>query len=153
MKNSRETLGLKNKTSLRLGLLVLSTLIIFIASALAYDRVVYESALNVGNTIGGTTGQGSTFSLGPNPALTTIAILGVVGLAVGLSAFGLLRKMPGHIGKTRGERESSPATPVSTPPGEEEGEESPKKEETGGIDNEILIALLNSRRRESETAE
>ena len=152
MKNSRETLGLKNKTSLRLGLLVLSTLIIFIASALAYGMVLYESALNVGNTVGGTTGQGSTTSLGTNLAPTTIAILAVVGLAVGLGAFGLLRKMPRHIGETAG-KQSSSETPVSTHLGEEEVEESQKKEESVAIDDEILIAMLNSKRRESGTAE
>ncbi|HLE64629.1 MAG TPA: hypothetical protein VI816_00715, partial [Candidatus Bathyarchaeia archaeon] len=60
MKNIRDILDLKHKKSLRLGLLLLSTLFIISASALLYASMIYEKALDVGNTSGATTGSGST---------------------------------------------------------------------------------------------
>ena len=44
MKNIRDILDLKHKKSLRLGLLLLSTLFIISASALVYASMIYEKA-------------------------------------------------------------------------------------------------------------
>jgi phosphate/sulfate permease len=129
MKNIRGILGLKHKTSLRLGLLLLSTLSILSASALAYARVVYERALNVGSIGGVATGSGSTTSAGVSLAPVTMLILAVLVFVIGLGLFGLLRKVSKRIGKTTGGPGSSPTSPVSTSTGEEEWEESPRKDE------------------------
>ncbi|HLE64864.1 MAG TPA: hypothetical protein VI816_01910 [Candidatus Bathyarchaeia archaeon] len=44
MKNIRDILDLKHKKSLRLGLLLLSTLFIISTSALVYASMIYEKA-------------------------------------------------------------------------------------------------------------
>jgi hypothetical protein len=118
----RDILNLKHKKSLRLGLLLLSTLSILSASALAYSRVVLERALNVG-------GSGSTTSAGVTLAPATMLILVVLVFVIGLSILGLLRKVSRRIGKTTGGPGSSTTSPVSTSPGGEEWEESPTKDE------------------------
>jgi hypothetical protein len=132
MKNVRGMPDLKHKKSLRLGLLLLSTLGILGASALAYARVVYERALNVGSVGGVAAGSGSTTSGGANFAPTTMLILAVLVFVIGLGLFGLLRKVSRRTGKATGGRGSSPTSPVSTSTGEEEWEESPRKDEGEG---------------------
>ena len=129
MEKMRDILDLKHKKTLRMGLLLLSTIIILSASTLAYARVVYERALDVGNVSGVATGSGSTTSVGINLELATMVVLAVLALVIGLSVFVLLRKMPKHIRKTPGERGSSSTSPESASPGEEEWEESPRKGE------------------------
>ena len=129
MKNLRDLLDLKHKKTLRMGLLLLSTIIILSASELAYARVVYERALDVSNVGGVATGSGSTTSAGINLLPGTMAVLAVLAFVIGLSVFVLLRRMPRHIQKTPGERGSSSTSPESASPGEEEWEESPKKKE------------------------
>jgi len=129
MENIRDILDLKHKKTLRMGLLLLSTIIILNASALAYARVVYERALDVSNVGGVATGSGSTTSVGINLVPATMVVLAVLAFVIGLSVFVLLRKMPKHIQKTPGERGSSSTSPESASPGEEEWEESPRKEE------------------------
>ena len=129
MEKMRDILDLKYRKTLRMGLLLLSTIIILSASTLAYARVVYERALDVGNVSGVATGSGSTTSVGINLELATMVVLAVLALVIGLSVFVLLRKMPKHIRKTPGERGSSSTSPESASPGEEEWEESPRKGE------------------------
>jgi len=128
MKILRDILDLKHKKSLRLWLLLLSTLSILSASALAYARVVYERALNVGSIGGVTTGSGSTTPAGVTPAPATILMLAALVFVIGLSVLGLLRKVSRRIGKTTGGPGSLPTNPVLTSPGEDEWEESPTKE-------------------------
>ena len=129
MKILRDILDLKHKKSLRLWLLLLSTLSILSASALAYARVVYERALNVGSIGGVTTGSGSTTPAGVTPAPATILMLAALVFVIGLGVLGLLRKVSRRIGKTTGGPRSSPTNPVPTSPGEDEWEESPRKGE------------------------
>jgi len=129
MENIREILDLKHKKTLRLGVLLLSTLIILSASAFAYSRVVYERALNVGGVGGVATGSGSTTSAGVTLSPATVLILAVLVFVIGLSITVLLAKVSRRIGKTTGRPESSPTNPVSTSPGGEEWEESPTKDE------------------------
>src|SRR5207249_3744403 len=73
---------LGGKNVLRLGLLVLSTLLIVGGSVFFYDRLVYERALSVGGVI---TGSGSTTQTGLNPAPGTILILAVSAVLISLS--------------------------------------------------------------------
>jgi len=129
MKNLRHILDLKRRKSLRLGLLLLSTLTILSASALAYARVVYERALNVGSIGGVTTGSGSTTSGGVTLAPATMLILAALVFIIGLCVLALQRKVSRRIGKTTGGPGSSPTNQVPTSPGEDEWEESPRKEE------------------------
>lgn len=112
MKNVRGILDPKPKKSLRLGLLLLSTLFIASASALVYAGIFYERALDVGNTSGATTGSGSTPAEASfTPA--TIMMIAVAAFVIGLSVFGFLREASKHIGKVPGGQESSPTGPVS----------------------------------------
>ncbi len=117
MKTIRDIPGLKRKKSLRLGILLLSTLFIISASALVYARIIIEKPLTVGNTSGVTAGSGSTAS-GVNFTPIVIAMLAVVGLVVGLSMFGFLREAFKHVTYVPVGPESSPTGPVSTSPGE-----------------------------------
>ncbi len=128
----RDILDLKHKKTLRLGVLLLSTLIILSASALAYSRVVYERALNVGSVGGVATGSGSTTSAGVTLSPATVLILAVLVFVIGLSITVLLAKVSRRIGKTSDGPETSPTDPVSTSPGGEEWEESATKDEGEG---------------------
>ncbi len=134
---------LRRKKTLRIGLLILTTLLITSASALVYASMVYEKALDVGNTSGVTTGSGSTASAGVSFTSATIVILAVAALVVGLSMFGFLREASKHVSNAPGGRGSLPTGPVSMSPATpgigsplqlssmqgEEWEESPTKDE------------------------
>src|SRR5207245_6581758 len=90
MKGMKGLFDLGGKNVLRLGLLVLSTLLIVGGSVFFYDRLVYERALSVGGVI---TGSGSTTQTGLNPAPGTILILAVSAVIITLSVFGFLLEM------------------------------------------------------------
>ncbi|SRR6266487_4217975 len=142
MKNISDILDLKHKKSLRLGLLLLSTLFIISASALVYARVIYEKALNVGNASGVTTGSGTTAPVGESFPPAIIVVIVFSALVISISLFGFLHEAIKHISKAAGGRESSLTSPTSMPEGEgmglsfqlsskqgEDWEESPRKEE------------------------
>jgi hypothetical protein len=116
MKSFRDILDLRHKISLRFGLLLVSTLFISSATALVYDRVVYERPLNVGNAV--TTGSGST-----------ILVLAVLALVIGLSIFGFLREARKHVRNPSGGGGSLPTGLGSSPLEAEEWEESQRKDE------------------------
>ena len=129
MKNPLGILDLKNKKSLRLGLLSLSTLSILSASFLVYARMFFEKALNVGNTNGETTGSGSTMSGGGfTPAIIVVLIFSVFVISVSL--FGFLREAFKR--KTSGETASLSTDPEPVPPVEMDLGRNPdeKSEET-----------------------
>src|SRR3989337_743892 len=115
MKNIRDILDLKHKKSLRLGLLLLSTLFIISASALVYASMIYEKALDVGNTSGVPTGSGSTASAEVSFTPATIMMLAGAALVVGLSMFGFLREAAQHISNVPGGRGPSPPGPAPRP--------------------------------------
>jgi hypothetical protein len=115
MKKIRDILAFERKNLRGLGLLLLSTLIIIIASALAYARVVYEQALNLGNPSGVTAGSNSTASAATSLGLATIVILVVPALLTGLSIFSFRHKLSMRFANTPGRSESSPTGPVSLP--------------------------------------
>jgi hypothetical protein len=133
-------LDLRHRKSLRFGLLLLSTLFIVSASALVYAGIIYERALDVGNTGGASPGSGSTSAeVSFTPA--TIMMIAVVAVVIGLSVFGVLREASKRVSSAPSRQESSPTGPVPIPPGMlgiglplrqpskpgEEWEESPKK--------------------------
>jgi hypothetical protein len=127
MKKIGDILDFKDKNVRRLGLLVVSTLII-IASALAYARLVYEEALKVDNTVGVTEGSGSTASAGMSLALATIVILAVPALVTSLTILVFRHKLSTRISITHDRLESSSTAPASMPSHKEEWEESPSKD-------------------------
>jgi|SRR5205809_1405540 len=142
MRNISDILDLKHKKSLRLGLLLLSTLFIISASALVYARVSYENALNVGNASGVTTGSGTTAPAGESYPPAMIVVIAFSAIVISISLFGFLREAIKHIRKASGGRESSLTSPGSMPEGEgvglssqpsskqgEDWEESPRKGE------------------------
>ncbi len=134
---------LRHKKALRIGILILTTLLITSASALVYASMIYEKTLDVGNTSKVTTGSGSTASAEVSLTPSTIMMLAGTGLVVGLSMFGFLREASKHISNAPGGRRSSPTGPVSMSPATpgigsplqlssmqgEEWEESPTKDE------------------------
>jgi hypothetical protein len=128
MKSIRDILDFKDENVRRLGLLLVSTLIIIIASALAYARLVYEEALKVNNTVGVTEGSGSTASAEMSLALATIVILAVPALVTSLTILSFRHKLSTRISNTPGRLESPSTGPASTPPRKEEWEESPSKD-------------------------
>src|SRR2546426_6027904 len=117
MENMRGILDLKHKKTLRMGLLLLSTLGILSASAFAYSRVVFERALNVGGVGGVASGSGSTTSAGVTFSPATVLILAVSVFVIGPSVSLFLGKVSGRIGETSGGPASSPTKPVTTSPG------------------------------------
>ena len=121
MKSFRDIFDRRHKKSLRMGLLLLSALFISSATALVYDKMIYEKPLNVGNAVSAPTGV--SFS----PA--TIFVLAVSAFVISLSVFGFLREAHKHIRNSSGRRGSTPTGLGSAPPGEEGWEESPRKEE------------------------
>ena len=142
MRNISDILDLKHKKSLRLGLLLLSTLFIISASALVYARVIYEKALNVGNASGVTTGSGTTAPAGESYPPAMIVVIAFSAIVISISLFGFLREAIKHIRKASGGRESALTSPGSMPEGEgvglssqpsskqgEDWEESPRKGE------------------------
>src|SRR5216117_1470078 len=142
MRNISDILDLKHKKSLRLGLLLVSTLFIMSSSALVYARVVYENALNVGNTSGVTTGSGTTAPAGESYPPAMIVVIAFSAIVISISLFGFLREAIKHIRKASGGRESALTSPGSMPEGEgvgfssqpsskqgEDWEESPRKGE------------------------
>jgi hypothetical protein len=124
MKSFRDIFDRRHNISPRLGLLLLSALFISSATALVYDRMIYEKPLNVGNPV-----SGSTVPTGVSFSPPTILILAVSVLVLGLSLFGFLREAHKHIRNSSGGRGSLPTGLGATPPGEAEWEESPRKEE------------------------
>ena len=113
MKGMKGLLDPGGKNVLRLGLLVLSTLLIVSGSVFFYDRLVYERALSVGGVI---TGSGSTTQTGLNPAPGTILILAVSAVLISLSVFGFLREVfRGKRNRKTAAKESSPTAMVSLP--------------------------------------
>jgi len=138
MKGMKGLFDLGGKNVLRLGLLVLSTLLIVGGSVFFYDRLVYERALSVGGVI---TGSGSTTQTGLNPAPGTILILAVSALLISLSVFGFLREVfRGKRNRKALTKESSPTAsvslpleigpPLQVPAVQRDWEESSKKEES-----------------------
>jgi hypothetical protein len=138
MKGPKGLLDLGNKSVLRLGLLVLSTLLIAGGSVFFYNKLVYERALSVSGTI---TGSGSTAQTGLNPAPATILILTVSAVLISLSVFGFLREvLRGKRDRKALAKESFPTASISlplkispsleVPSVQRDWEESPKKEES-----------------------
>src|SRR5712664_837040 len=124
MKSFRDIFDRRHNISPRLGLLLPSALVISSENALVYDRMIYEKPLHVGNPV-----SGSTAPTGVSFSPPTILILAVSVLVLGLSLFGFLREAHKHIRNSSGGRGSLPTGLGSAPPGDEEWEESPRKEE------------------------
>ncbi len=129
MKSFRDIFDLGHKKSLRFGFLLLSALFISSATALVYDRMVYEKPLNVGNAGAVTTGSGSTAPTGVSFSPAAISILALSAFVISLSIFGLLREGHKRISKAPDGQGSSPTGLGSTSLEEEEWEESSRKEE------------------------
>src|SRR5438046_8706664 len=85
MRNISDILDLKHKKSLRLGLLLVSTLLIISSSALVYARLIYENALNVGNTSGVTTGSSKTAPAGESYPPAIIVVIDYFALVIRIS--------------------------------------------------------------------
>ncbi len=107
-----------DKKSFRLGLLLVSTMIIISASVFVYGGMPYQGALNVGNPAGSDL----------NFTLPTIMILLVSGTVAGLSLFSFRREAAKHAGI--GPRAGGSFPTVFTSSRVEEWEESPQKEES-----------------------
>src|SRR5206468_10463748 len=116
MRNISDILDLKHKKSLRLGLLLVSTLFIISSSALVYARVISEKALNVGNTSGITTGSGTTAPARESYPPAIIVVIAFSTIVISISLFGFLRESIKH--NAPGGRELLLPSPASIPRGE-----------------------------------
>src|SRR2546425_9314099 len=122
MKNIRDFLkdvsDLIDKKPFRLGLLLVSTLVIISASVFVYAGIPYQRSLNVGN------------SAGPEASFTpaTIMILLASVIVAGLSLFSFRREASKHVSNTPRVGGSFPTVFESSR--EEEWEEAPRKEES-----------------------
>src|SRR2546425_9988917 len=122
MKNIRDFLkdvsDLIDKKPFRLGLLLVSTLVIISASVFVYAGIPYQRSLNVGNPAG------------PEASFTpaTIMILLVSVIVAGLSLFSFRREASKHVSNAPRAGGSFPTVFRSSR--EEEWEESPRKEES-----------------------
>src|SRR5205809_6739589 len=116
MINISDILDLKHKKSLRLGLLLVSTLFIISSSALVYARVISEKALNVGNTSGVTTGSGTTAPAGESYPPAIIVVMAFSEIVISISLFGLLLEAIKH--KAPGGPELPLTSPASIPRGD-----------------------------------
>ena len=129
MKNIRDFLkdvsDLIDKKPFRLGLLLVSTLVIISASVFVYAGIPYQRSLNVGN------------SAGPEASFTpaTIMILLVSVIVSGLSLFSFRREASKHVSNAPRVGGSFPSGTVFKSAREEEWEESPRKEE-GVVEDE-----------------
>src|SRR5256712_3488908 len=122
MKNIRDFLkdvsDLIDKKPFRLGLLLVSTLVIISASVFVYAGIPYQRSLNVGNPAG------------PEASFTpaTIMILLVSVIVSGLSLFSFRREASKHV--SNAPRAGGSLLTVFKPSREEEWEEAPRKEES-----------------------
>lgn len=136
MKNIQNFIELGSKKTLKLGALLLSTLLIVGASIFVYTRVVYERALNVGGA--------GTMSPAVNPAPETLLVLVVLAFVISLSMFGFLREFSKRKNKVptaerlprvpgpdpqKGEAATDIVLPLQLPPILREWEEAPKNED------------------------
>src|SRR5947208_16790366 len=115
MRNISDILDLKHKKSLRLGLLLISTLFIISASALVYARLISENALNVGNTSGVTTGSGTTAPAGESYPPAMIVVIAFAAIVISISLFGFVREAIKH--NASGGRELPLTRPATMPRG------------------------------------
>ena len=116
MKDVRDLLSFKGKKTRKLGILLVSTLLIIGASVFVYSRVVYERVLNVG-------GVGTTLPA-VNSAPETILVLAVLAFVISLSMFAFLRELSRRKDRTAPVEPSLPA-PVPVPLVAEKSEELP----------------------------
>ena len=129
MKNIRDFLkdvsDLIDKKPFRLGLLLVSTLVIISASVFVYAGIPYQRSLNVGNPAG------------PEASFTppTIMILLVSVIVSGLSLFSFRREASKHVSNAPRVGGAFPSGTVFKSAREDEWEESPRKEE-GGVEDE-----------------
>jgi hypothetical protein len=128
----------KDKKPLRLVILLLSTVCVIGASAIAYGNLHYERALDVSNT-----GSGLTTSASISLSPIAIVLLLVPPFAFGLGLFWLLLKSHRQVRNILGEEPAPAPSPISVTSGEagmsltlnlpflkgDEWEESPKKDE------------------------
>jgi hypothetical protein len=144
-------LDLEHKKSFRVGLLLLSSLLIVSASAFVYARVVYEKALSLSGSGGVTTGTGTTAPTGVSSPLGIIAVLAFSALVISISLFAFLREASKHVRKTSTGQGSPPTGPGPTSSREEEWEEAQPKKEEDEDDMKIFMDILDPEQEKSAT--
>jgi hypothetical protein len=127
MRSIRDLLDLRSKKTFKLGLLLVSTVLIITASAFVYSRMTYETALNVGSN-GGTTGSPPT-GAGETFPPSMIVVLAFSTLVIGISLFVFLREALKHRRHVTNGPEAPSSDSGSTPAGREDWEEFPARKE------------------------
>ena len=141
MRYIRNVLDLKEKKAVRIGLLALSTLSIIVGSAVAYSRMVYQQALNVGSAA---SGSGSTASRDSPPVLTVVLVF--TGVIISISLFILLREALTRVNKPHDQKESSSASPIFSSTLRTDTQESTTQEESSDDTMKMIRDLLHSDR-------
>ena len=145
MESIKRIMALKPKRKVRLGLLLVSTSIIVIASLVAYNRITYEFPLAVGNT--GQSALGPPTSAGVGIVFAMIVVAAILGFGAILGIFGSLRTVSNRISEIV-VREPSPESQK-----EAEWEDASTQSESKATDDEILKALWHSKDTKTGTAE
>ena len=145
MESIKRIMALKPKRKVRLGLLLVSTSIIVIASLVAYNRITYEFPLAVGNT--GQSALGPPTSAGVGIVFAMIVVAAILGFGAILGIFGSLRTVSNRISEIV-VREPSPESQK-----EAEWEDASTQTEHKATDDEILKALWHSKDKKTGTAE
>jgi hypothetical protein len=117
MKSAQGFLDFKSKKTLRLGLLLVSSLAILAASIVVYSNVVYEKTVNIGGT------NVSTGSAPMGVSSWAIPILVFSAAGITLSIFYFLREAVKHVHLGNG---SEQTRSVPTSSDTREGWESPR---------------------------
>jgi len=146
----KRIMALKPKRKVRLGLLLVSTSIIVIASLVAYNRITYEFPLAVGNT--GQSALGPPTSAGVGIVFAMIVVAAILGFGAILGIFGSLRSVSNRISEIV-VREPSSKDPIYESQKEAEWEDASTQTENKATDDEILKALWHSKEKKTGTAE
>lgn len=149
MKDVRNVLDLKKRNTLRVGILLLSTLSIVLGTAIVYSRVVYEQALNVNSTGGG---SGSTVYLNNfAPVLTVLLVFsGIIGSP---SLCILLLQASKRNPKSQEQTESVLPTPILLSPESESQLESIENLENEDDAMKIIRDILHPKREQSTVSQ
>ena len=149
MKDVRRVLDLKERNTLRIGVLLLSTLGIIVGTTIVYSKIVYEQALSVGTPGGSSTPIISPDNIGP--ALSVVLVFS--GIVVGPSLFIIFRHASRRIINQREPTESEMPSPIVSLPETATESESTLNEENEEDAMKMIREILHPNGEQSATSE
>ena len=149
MKGVRRVLDLEERKTLRIGVLLLSTLGTIVGTTIVYSRIVYEQALAVGTTGGGSGPVTSLDNIGPVLAV----VLLFSGIVVGPSLFMVFWHASRRVIKTHGAIESESPSPMFSPSEIAAWPEATQTRENEDDAMKMIRDILHPNREESTTSD